>query len=165
MKAYNAEDLKTFTAGLFTGDVFDGFLLQEAEFTTCCSFSVDGKACREWFEDETPEQEHTEEYCSWKDIRPFCFGLIRGKRKPVRFRIVLRCSPEQAERFIKEEELPVSISDIGGLFLNIRYESGKLVCISMASMNTFTADRTLENAWDRNAEKFFLSGRIAVSAE
>ena len=40
MKAYKAEDLRTFTQELFTRECFDSFLVVEAEFRTYCLFFV-----------------------------------------------------------------------------------------------------------------------------
>ena len=80
MKAYKAEDLRSFTQALFTRDSFDRFLVLEAEFRTCCLFSVRGNTERSWYTDEELEAEQVEDYTSWKKLRPVCFGLIRGRK-------------------------------------------------------------------------------------
>lgn len=60
--------------------------------------------------------------------RPHFFDLIKGKRLPERFRIVLQASKKRTEEFCSrlgfaQENLPV-------LYLNIRYEDGTLYCIT-----------------------------------
>ena len=165
MVAFNAEDLRTFTAELFTRDTFDEMLVREAEFTTYCSFSIDGRVNGEWYSDEELEEDRVEDYASWQTLRPVCFGLIRGKKTPSAFKIVFRLAPEQTEKFMKEETPGIAGTELGGLFLNIRFEKGKLVCVSMASLNSFHTDHTVEHAWDSRVERFFSEHGIAVSRE
>ncbi len=165
MKAYRAEDLRAFTQALFVGAVFDDFLVIEAEFRTFCTFSLRGNTERGWYTDEELEAERVEEYTSWKKLRPVCFGLIRGKRTPGSFRITLRLPPGKEESFLAEEAPSVRPEDLGGLFLNLRFEEGKLSCISAASMNVFPPVRSLETAWDRRTQEFFRTNGIAVSEQ
>ena len=44
MIALKIEDMKQFTASLFLGEVFDSFLLKEAEIVTFNMFTIDGRA-------------------------------------------------------------------------------------------------------------------------
>ena len=48
MKAYRAEDLRSFTQALFTRDSFDPFLVLEAEFRTYCLFFFCWNTERGW---------------------------------------------------------------------------------------------------------------------
>ena len=43
MVALRMEDLKGFTAGLFMGELFDGWLVREAEIVTFNRFTIDGR--------------------------------------------------------------------------------------------------------------------------
>ncbi|HIT64758.1 MAG TPA: hypothetical protein IAC37_10040, partial [Candidatus Ventrimonas merdavium] len=43
MVALKMEDLKHFTAGLFVGDVFDGWLVREVNIVTFNTFAIDGR--------------------------------------------------------------------------------------------------------------------------
>jgi hypothetical protein len=163
MVAFNAEDLKAFTAGLFMQDVFDAYLLEEAEITTFCTFSINGRMNRTFFADEEPEEAEKEEWASWKKLKPLCFDLIKGKRLPVSFRIVLKLSGDRTAALLEAEKAPFQPSEVGGLYLNIKYEDRKLTCVSMASLNVFSTDKTLERIWDSYTEKLFQSRGIAVS--
>ena len=160
MKAYRAEDLRSFTQALFLKESFDRFLVAEAEFRTFCAFSVSGAAERGWFTDEELEEERVEEYISWRKLRPVCFGLIRGKKTPGYFRITFRADPEEEEAFLKENAPSFPRESLGGLFWNLKYENGKLQLISAASMNRFPPDRALEEAWDRRTERFLKEEKI-----
>ena len=98
MRALKVEDIRSFTRALFMQDCFDGFLLGEAEFSTFCSFSVDGRVERSWFTDEELEKEQIEAYVRWGRVRELCFQLIRGRKTPSSFRITLRLAPGERER-------------------------------------------------------------------
>ncbi|MBQ7534708.1 MAG: hypothetical protein IJT43_03720 [Stomatobaculum sp.] len=162
MKAYSAEDLRIFTQALFTRDSFDSFLVLEAEFRTYCLFSVRGNAERGWYTDEELETEQVEDYTSWKKLRPVCFGLIRGKRTPLSFKITFRLPPAEEEKLLLDSSGGTRIEELGGFFLNLKFEDGKLLCVSAASINRFPPDRVLEEAWDRWTERFFRERELAV---
>lgn len=164
MKAYRAEDLRSFTQALFTRDSFDPFLVLEAEFRTYCLFSVRGNTERGWYTDEELETEQVEDYTSWKKLRPVCFSLIRGRKTPISFRITFRLPPAEEEELLQESSGGVRSEELGGFFLNVKYEDGKLLCFSASSINRFPPDRVLEEAWDRRAEQFFREHGLAVSA-
>ena len=164
MKAYKAEDLRSFTQALFTRDTFDRFLVLEAEFRTYCLFSVRGNTERGWYTDEELEAEQVEDYTSWRKLRPVSFSLIRGTRTPVSFRITFRLPPAEEEDLLRESSGGITSEELGGFFLNVKYEDGKLLCFTASSVRRFPPDRVLEEAWDSSAERFFREHGLAVSA-
>ena len=160
MKAFKCEDLRSFTAALFTGTLFDGFLLKEARVTTFCGFSIDGSVSRDWFTDAELEEKRIEDLVPWSMVRPFAFQLIRGKRLPESFRVVFALSPEDTQAFLQREGLKEDPEDVS-LCLNLRYESRELSCVSLVSRRTFSADRSAERAWDLEAGTFFRRNGLA----
>ena len=60
---------------LLLKDTFDHFSFIEGEITTFNTFTIDGFLKKDFF-DEAPEDVHSH----WKDVREFCFQIIRGKR-------------------------------------------------------------------------------------
>ena len=56
-----------------------------------------------------------------------------------------------------ETDTSFSISDINGLFVNLRYKDGKLTAVTGTSLNIFSMDKSLEHAWDQKIQKFILS--------
>ena len=84
MVALKVEEQKAFTEGLFIGEIFDKFLVREAEIVTWNRFSIDGKIRQGYFSEEELEENRIEEYSSWKSLKPICYSLIRGKRLPDR---------------------------------------------------------------------------------
>ena len=147
MVAIKIEDVKSFTSQLFLKESFDGFLLKEAEIVTFGTVTVDGRLRRGYFLPRELEELGEGAYGPWRLWRPHFFDLIKGKRLPERFRIVLQASKKRTEEFCSrlgfaQENLPV-------LYLNIRYEDGTLYCITGLSLNFFTLDKTIEQEWDR----------------
>lgn len=96
MIALRIEEQKKFTSGLFIGELFDQFLLREADIVTFNRFTIDGRVRRGYYTGEEQEEGKIGEFSSWRTIKPVCFSLIRGKRLPETFRIVL-CLSEEAQ--------------------------------------------------------------------
>ena len=72
MIALKAEDVKSFTTKLFVREDFDAFLVKEVNITTYNSFSIDGHVKQGYYTEEEREENHIEEFSSWKTLRPFC---------------------------------------------------------------------------------------------
>ena len=154
MIALRAEDVRTFTSKLFVKEDFDQFLVKEIEIVTFNRFTIDGHIRQGYFGEEELEERKIEEFSSWKMLRPICFALIKGKKLPGSFRIVLQLSPGAVEKFVKNSGLGITESQIQGLYLNIRYEEGVLYCVTGTSLYVFTLDKALETEWDRTVERF-----------
>ncbi len=160
MIALRIEDQKKLTSELFVGELFDKFLLREATIVTFNTFHVDGRIRHGYFTDQELELGQIEDYSSWASVKPFCFSLIKGKRLPESFQIVLQMPPRAVERFAENGGPGVKAEQIEGLYLNIRYEDGRLSCVTGVSANVFSLDRSLDRAWDDAVVSFFKNGRI-----
>lgn len=154
MVALKIEEQKTFTSGLFIGDIFDRFLVLEASIVTFNSFTIDGRVRQGYYSDEELEENQIEEFSSWKALKPFCFSLIRGKRLPESFRIVFLLSPDAKEKFVENRIPGISPESVGGLYLNVLYENSEMTVVTGTSMNIFTLDKTLDREWDESVKKF-----------
>ena len=100
MKIYNISDLKDFMNKLLLSDTFDYFLLEEGTIITANGFQIDGRVRKEFYTKEEQEDENLcpYEFSLWKDIRPLCFQLIKGKRTPLSFKFVLLLMPAHMEK-------------------------------------------------------------------
>ncbi len=156
MKALSLPDIKDFTSHLFLKDTFDGFYFIEGEFVTFNTFQIDGYIQKDFFDTgaELPE------YSYWKNVREYCLSLIRGKRTPLSFRLVLSLSRKNIIRLIRQNGLSVLPDDVQGLYLNIHFDGKSLTCVTGTSSKTFSMDKSLEHAWDETAEKFFRQKEI-----
>lgn len=143
---------------LLLKDTFDNYSFMEGEITTFNKFTIDGFLQKDFFEEQP---EHT--YAHWRDVREFCFQIIRGKRTPLGFKIILSLAPENFASFLAEHEISgFSPTDIQGMYLNLSYDGTNLTCITGISMKTFTLDKTLEHAWDEAAQKMLLKLELVV---
>ena len=132
---------------------FDRYLLREAQIVTFVTFTIDGKMQKNFYSNEEYKDMGKPELAMWQKVRPICFEMIKGSRTPVRFKIVLKLNEEEMQKLIEENELSYTLSDVGGLYLNLVYENGDLNCITGTSMNLFTLDKSLEQLWDATVKK------------
>lgn len=160
MVALRIEEQKAFTSGLFIGDMFDSFLLREANIVTFNSFTIDGRVRQGYYSDEELEENQIEEFSSWKAVKPICFSLIKGKRLPESFRIVFLLSPDARERFVRRRVPGMLPEQVDGLYLNVHYENNELICVTGTALSVFTMDKTLEREWDESVKEFLKKKEI-----
>ncbi len=165
MTALKVEDIRQFTSSLFIGAMFDRFLVREAEIVTFNTFHIDGKVRKEYYTEQELEEKHIGSLSLWEAVKPVCFSLIRGKKLPGSFRIVFQLGPEQTEGFLEKNHLPFRAEQITGLYLNVRYEEGRLFCVTGTSVNFFTMDKSLDQQWDETVKSFLRSHQIPFVQE
>ena len=140
---------------------FDEFSLVEGSIVTFNKFTIDGFLQKDFYE-EAPEKE----YSDWKDLREFCFNIIKGKRTPLSFKFVLSLSKADFEKFLSANKLDgFRPENIQGLYLNFRYDGTSLQCVTGTSLNMFTLDKSLDAAWDEFVRKFFARHEIEFETE
>lgn len=151
---------KSCMAHLLLKETFDSFTFIEGDITTFNKFHMDGYLQKGFF-DEAPEAD----YSTWKDVRELCFSIIRGKRSPLDFKIVLALPEEKLIQFLQEHKLDSTYrpEEIQGLYLNFRYDGSILQCITGTSLRSFRMEKSLEREWDEYAEVLFKSLGIEVN--
>lgn len=142
---------KNFMSHLLLSETFDHFLLIEGEITTFNTFHIDGYIRKDFFE----EKEGLPEYSSWKQVRDFCWSLIKGKRTPLGFKFVFSLSAENIARLIESEHLDFKPNDVQGLYLNVCFDESRLTCVTGSSLKTFSMDKSLDKSWDTMVQRFF----------
>nr|WP_296928700.1 DUF5721 family protein [uncultured Marvinbryantia sp.] len=162
MLALQITEVKPFMNKLFLGDTFDGFQLSEAVFVTFNTFHIDGSLQKEYYSSEELEMQQLSQqsWSFWRQLRPFCLSLIKGKHTPLEFKIVFRLAPTNVERLVTQSRLAVSPADIDGLFLNLHFRQGALTCTTGSSLRFFTLDKTVEHTWDEMVKKFLQKQEI-----
>lgn len=152
MLALRILDLKDFTGKLFLGDVFHRFYFVEASFTTFLTHTLDGQLQKDFYDsDSRPERT----YCYWEEVKPQCYSIIRGKRTPLRFKIVFQLSEKNVEKLLLQSGLPFQPDDIFGLYLNCQFDGDQMICTTGTSIRVFTLDKTLDRIWDDMVKRFF----------
>lgn len=155
MLSMKITNVKVFMNKLLREDVFDSFYLCEASLKTNASYHIDGKLNEDYYTGEEKEALGKRRYATWAEEKSLVFQMLKGKKLPVAFKFVFLLSREHVEKIVMQNNLSISISDIAGLFLNVLYDNGTLICTSGTSLYTFTMDKTLEYAWEAGLLKFF----------
>ena len=156
MIPFSLTNTKEFMSHLLLSDTFDHFSFIEGEIVTFNTFKIDGFIQKEFFDTgaELPE------YSPWKNVREFCFSVIKGKRAPLSFRFIFSLSRNNIRRLISQSAPGLEPDSVQGLYLNIHFDGGRLTCITGTSFKTFTIDKTLEHAWEEMVEKFLRQKHI-----
>lgn len=165
MISVKIEDIKSFTSKLFVGEVFDRFLVKEVSVSTYNTFTIDGTIKHGYYSKEEMEEQSIGTYSTWAALKPFCFSMIKGKRLPVSFRIILLMPEDETEQFLSSINLGFPKEQVKGLYVNIRYEEEKLTCITGTSVSMFTMDKTLDGEWDNGFKDFLKKNQIPFEEE
>lgn len=157
------KDKKDFMGKLLAGESFDSFLLKEASIHGFVPYRIDGHINKAFFrvEDDDSASFLAYEYAQWKDIRPVCFDLIKGKRTPTRFTFVLYLKPEAMNSMFEKAGITLENSLVQNLILNIRFEQGEMSITTGVDYSEFTLDKQAEQLWDTTTRKFLDKKEIA----
>ncbi len=159
MQSLSVQDVRGFMSQLLTSEVFDTFLVTEASITTFATFTVDGTYNADYF-DEEDESSSSSEYVRWKLVRPHFYNLIKGQRRPERFRIVFRLADYNTEKLLASSGLGLTAADVAGLYLNINYSDNAVSCVTGSALRVFSLDKSLDHVWDDMICKLFRKQQI-----
>ena len=162
MIALSIIDVKDFMNKLLIGEVFDRFFLVEASVTTFNTFTIDGRLQQDFFDTDTVAMHKSNliEYSLWRDVKPYCFSVIRGRRTPLNFRIVLQLSHKQTQQILNPSFPDGSVPDCR-FCLNLQYRNDSLFCTTGVSYTSFCLDKRPEHLWDEIIRKFLSGQHIA----
>ena len=129
MIALQIQDVKDFMGKLLLQHTFDAFLVIEGSITTYNTFHIDGRLHPDYYTKEEQEalETHLRRFSLWKELRPFCLELIKGKRTPLSFRFTFQLSLENTAKLLTQTGSPFSPEQVNGLVLNLRYDENGLV--------------------------------------
>ena len=162
MLAFTIIDIKNFMNKLLIGELFDHFCLVEATITTHSTFSVDGHLQYDFFDTDTASalREKSVEYSFWRDIRPFCYAVIRGKRSPLGFKIILQLPSHQTQKLLQNSGILSSDANTWDFYLNLQYKNNILLCTTGVSSSSFIPDKRPERLWEEAVTHFFTRNQI-----
>lgn len=156
-------EMNRFMGKLLKSESFDGFLMKEGFLRTGMEYGFKGRVFPEYY-DASEQEQHTEDYTYWGEVKPFVFELVKGKHTPLAFSFTLLLAKNPAAEFLARRQVNVG-EDTPSLFLQIRFEHGMGRVITGTARNTFTLDKTLEEAWDTEVKQLFRAMEIAVEEE
>ena len=164
MVALQIQDIKNFMSRLLLSQTFDNFLLVEGSITTYNTFRIEGRICKDFFTEEEIEERglKSREFSLWKEVKPFCLELIKGKKTPLGFKFTFQLSKENTAKLLVSSGITsIQPENISGLLLNVRYDNRSLNVITATNLNLFTLDKSLEHAWDDMVKRFLKQQEIS----
>ena len=141
-------EVRYFMNKLLKEELFDFFDVREVDIITFARFEIDGFIPAEASEGGKPPAR----YCSWGELRPYVFEIIKGKR-PRALKIVLSLPVEQAV---------LLHSNMSACFLNFMFDGIRVLCTASVSEKAFALDKAAGEVWHEYALKFFKENNIVV---
>ena len=158
MIALQITELKAFMGKLLTTNTFDDFLLQEATLQMGISYVIDGHINKAFYQNEEDQLTERQSFITYGEVRSTLFDLIKGKRTPLGFQVLLQLPPKKCA-ILFPEGLDVHL--IKGLVMNIRYDGSKALITSGISYTSFSLDKAPELIWDEALTNFLRRAGIA----
>lgn len=162
MIALNISEIKDFMNKLLCTDTFDNFLLKEATIQNSMTYNLDGTLNTDFFSSEELETVGLTglTFLPYGQVRTQCFNLIKGKRTPSYFKFVLLLSPANLARTLEQTHSSFTPEDITGMFVNLKFQNGKLLLTTGISYRIFSVDKSLEQEWDSLMKRFLANHEI-----
>ena len=149
MITFSIGNNKLFMNHLLKENLFDSFEVRKITLHTFHKLHMGGARNMDFYTDF--EKESLSEYISWREIKPYIFDLIKGKKSPTYFKIILSTSSEDTKAIS---------SEISTFFLNITYKENIIQCTTGTAYSTFSLDKTPESLWDEKIKKFLISNQL-----
>lgn len=162
MLAIRIKDVKNFMSKLLSADVFDSFLLEEAQIHTFNTFTIEGRQNREFYKKEELDDPEIfpYEYSRWKEIKGICFQLIKGKKVPTFMKIILHEKPEDAYTILEEGGALEYAGILKAFVVTIKFDSNGLLITTGTSFSDFIMDKTPDLLWDKAFCRFLTEKEI-----
>lgn len=163
MVALNLSEIKDFMNKLLCTDTFDNFLLREAAICGSCTWEMDGSIHTDFYSSEELAEQGLKglSYMPFSHVRTQCFDLIKGKRTPSYFKFVFLLSPANLAKTLEQTHSSFTPEDITGMFINLKFQQGKLLLTTGISYRIFSVDKSLEQEWDSLIKRFLKNHEIA----
>ncbi len=153
MVMFTIAEVKQFMAKLLTQNTFDDFILRELELSTFMNYSVNGKLNEAFFTTEELQARGSVRYAFWSEIRNIAYAMIKGNKTPLSMKIVFQLPEDRTDTLIAQSGGRIKPEEVGGLYMNVRFENNELHIITGTAIKTFTLDKTLEQEWDKEVAR------------
>ncbi len=137
----DGNDTKTFMNELIKGGSFDKFEVRGCDITTFVTYSIDGKLNKSWYDENTERF-----FCTWKELKPYIYNIIKGNKKPRSMKIVLSLSEKAAAKIHPNGK---------ACFINIVFEEDRTAVVTGTAQIEFSLDKSLDEAWEKKVKDFF----------
>lgn len=153
MVMFTIAEVKQFMAKLLTQNTFDDFILREMELSTFMNYSVNGKLNEAFYTAEELQERGPIRYALWSEVRNIAYSMIKGNKTPLSMKIVFQLPEDRTDVLIVQSGGRIKTEEVGGLYINVRFENNELHIITGTAIKTFTLDKTLEQEWDKEVDR------------
>lgn len=150
-------------AKLLTTTAFDGYILKELQLQTFTGFTISGQLNEDFFSKEELEERNGIMGVFWSEVRQIVYNMIKGSKTPLSLKVIFQLPPQQCLQILETLGGRLKPNDIGGLYLNIKFEKGELSVITGTAIKSFTMDKSLEHEWDEQVGRMLKEMGIAYS--
>lgn len=150
---FTIAEVKQFMAKLLTQNTFDDFILREMELSTFMNYSINGKLNEGFFTGEELKERGLLRYALWSEVRNIAYAMIKGNKTPLSMKIVFQLPQDRTDILIGQSGGRIKPEEVGGLYMNVRFENNELHIITGTAIKTFTLDKTLEQEWDKEVAR------------
>lgn len=163
MIALDISGIKDFMNKLLCTEIFDHFLLKEATIQSSVTWNLEGELNRDFYSTEELEELGLSglSFLPFGQVRAQCFNLIKGKRTPSYFKFVFLLSPANLSRTLTQTHNSFTPEDITGMFINLKFQHGRLLLTTGISYRIFSTDKSLEQEWDTLIKRFLTNHEIS----
>lgn len=154
MISLNLTEVKPFMAKLLANTTFDHLILRELELQTFTTFHISGQLNESFFSKEEMEERNEDKNVYWSEIRGISYTMIKGNKTPLSMKIVFQLPKTHSDELVQSLSTRFRPEDVGGFYLNVRFELGELHIVTGTAIKTFTLDKSLEQEWDTKVMEF-----------
>lgn len=145
------DELSRFMNIFIREDAFDPFEVRSCEITTFITYDIDCRLNKEWYDNEPKRS-----FCTWSELRPLVYDIIKGKKRPKTMKFVMALPNSSAEKLH-----PNALA----CFINIVFEENRVNILTGTAQREFSLDRSLELIWGEKTREFFSKLKITQHIE
>ena len=151
MIALQITSMKSFMNHLLVADTFENFLLTEATVSCANTYQIDGHINKDFFTQEELSDPACcpYDFALWKDLKPLVFNLIKGKKTPLFFKLVMHLNPKNVGKLLAAGACSVPTDQVKALVLTIKYDGTHAILTTGTAFNTFVMSKEPDEIRDR----------------
>lgn len=142
MISFSITDIKFFMNKLLKEDTFNLFEVRGVEIYSFTKFEIDGFLEPSLLGAETSSRS----YCTWQELKPYVFNIIKGNVKPRSIKIIFSLDTEKSTSLH---------NNAAALYLNMHFVDETVTFTTGTSQKNFALDKSLDNIWEEYIRNFF----------
>lgn len=159
-----ADDTKQFMNCLLRTDAFDQFLLYDMTLDVLHRFQFDGEINKTYLSTDEQEVYENDQYIPWLSLKPQITAILTQSHTPTNIKITMSLS-KLATLDIQQRLLgDLTTYPVQGFLVNIAFDGKKVTVTTGVNYSQFILDKSIEIAFDRMIEKFFVKHEVLMVA-